>query len=300
MLNKKVFDYFINLDKSNLKKKKGAFVCDGKISRLNQHQFIFIDNKPFYIKQWREEFSIFSASSSNLYNQSGIITPPIYKGYNREKNIGYEISQAADSIEDYKYYFTEPKNIEEFIAVIKKSKYYDNKWEMLQNPEIVEMFLSFMTRECFDKYIEHFILSELRTDTDCHCGNFLLYREKNSPKFQGIIPIDLEQGEILTFADYHGDNLKDFLEEKYSTFGPNGYCDFPTNYKNRIENIRALILDGRLTYNQIESIKKALNYDFPKDIKKTFKKFHEKDPKYRYYDIIARLWDYNQTLQRNL
>lgn len=309
-MNKDICGYFEDLEKSRLKKRKGAFLFDETCKENGYNvdtagHILEINNTSFYKKPWREEFSINTAVASDLYRQLDIITPPIYKLVKKHnplhffKNTFYEISEDALNLENC--VCTIAENEPRFAYIRNMTRLDGYKWMLLYDSCLRNEFLKFMTEECFEEYVLCFLLAELRTDADLHDSNFILCKNKNSKKWEHIIPIDMELSKILNTITKRRNDFLNFINIGYSTYGPDMWMDDEVPYKQRLKDIKEIINDNVLSENIIQKLKLALNYDYPEKIKENFKKFNDKDFHNSTYNAFANLWEYNRnTLKDDL
>ena len=207
-MKKQVFDYFVNLNKSNLQKTDGAFVLSSQNSeRLrpvqpNVWQYK-INNNDFYVKGWKNSRNICSIFSAKMFNDIGIPTPPVYLAIQENPDQQTKLQTITQSI-------SRIPNLE----VIQASQFYGyalskfgentHKWAILNNEEIKNYFLSIMTPECFDDFISLFLVDEIRTERDRHAMNYFFYRQKGGKLFEGIIPIDHDWMYIMSICKGNG------------------------------------------------------------------------------------------------
>lgn len=295
-MKKEVYDYFLDLDGENLEKYKNAFVFDKeKFQELDIEDIILYKETPFYLKEWREEYSINSISSSNMYNSIGITTPPIYKIKKRAyaaRDKYSELSQDVRSINNMLCRIA--NNIPTLIDIHKNTRLEGYKWQPFYDRDLRDEFLTIMTKDCFEQLMLIYLLGELRTDVDLHQENFFLCKKNGSVKFEQAIPIDLEMSMLIRHAGNNKTDFLNFLSMDYNSYGPTLGTDDSITYKRRLEDIRELIADGVLSEYQIDVLKKALNYDFPGEIKKTFEKYREQCRRHETCNSFARLWEYNR------
>ena len=119
----------------------------------------------FILKHSGIPHGLLTVASSKLYKNAGILTPEVYliKPDNRMTtttiqedvtNInGLDTILAADDVEYSK---------------IDKKIFGKFKWQMFYDYGVNNMFLQFMTPECFEQLQNVFLADELRTDIDRH------------------------------------------------------------------------------------------------------------------------------------
>lgn len=292
------FDYFMNLESEHLPKSGSSFLYDKRyyesigyrtLNPKRTENIIFVKGTPFYYKPWKNEYSINSITSSEMYNKCGLITPPVYKLSSRKS---YEISQDVNSIKDGTSVIA--KNIPELGKIRKTFNLESYKWSLLYDKDIRDAFLEFMTPECFEEFVLMFILAELRTDVDLHPQNYFLFKHKLAEKFEKAIPIDLELSRILDYTNRESSSFKDFLFRNYDSYSPHMAVDGYANYRDRIYNLREVIADSVLSKNQIDVIKKCLAYNFAEQFRENFRKLNEKGNFLDVYELFANLWEYNR------
>lgn len=308
-----VYDYFINLEKQGLPMKGGYILdADPRITKPNYPSNYYcnvrtrtIDDTTFYEKHIFDNVEVIgSIASAEMYNAVGIMTPPIYlmktplsnpKPFKR--HTVYSIQQDVTSLKDF--ICSRGGDNKQYIQDIYR-KHSNFKWSILYDTRIRESFLSHMTPQCLNELINLFLLDELRTDIDRHTNNYFLCKSKDSDKWEHIIPIDLECMLIYRENISRKFDFDSFTANPYNSTTPQHYEDY-RRYSDRMIDMRELLDDGVLSKSNVDTIKSALEYDFPKAIKKTCKKYHLHKHTKEAYNPVAHLWEYNRnTIGRDL
>lgn len=297
-MNKKVFNYFVDLDKQNLIRDAHGVIIENssgiKKFGKKEPQILFIGNNVFFSKVTGDiDDNLQSIVASDLYNQVGILNPPIY--LSKDNKMTIPVKQITQDIRLPQFYdCRHPGNSDYYDFLRLKMPFNQAKWKVLYDRFLKDYFLSFMTDECFDEFINMFLLDELRSETDRHVFNYFLYKNKKSYKYEGIIALDFDLVEILTEDCLKADAFKEFLKRKYSSVAP-ATNEVYDNYSNSINRIKKLITLDKLNKNNIATLKKGLKYDFPNNIKHVGKKHNLSDNEInRIYTPYAYLWDYNR------
>jgi hypothetical protein len=304
-MNKNVYDYFENLDKKDLPRKKGSLIFDNKqISNFSLEEIynycipkIEIENKPYFIKRADTLPSPIATTCSKMYNQLNVITPPTYIIKNTTqipellRKTNYIATQDVNSIDGIRAEMA--KEVLDSKDIPRHLLLNGDKWKPLYDTETQQLLLSFMTKDCFNQLVSLFLIDELRTESDRHLRNYFYIKSPESEKFEGVISIDNELCELLKHPTSTKNDFKSFLYYNYSTPTMLGsrenYC-----YYQKIDNIKELVYDGVLTNEQIELLKNAVLFDFPNSIKNDTKKLKLNKFKKELYDSFSRLWEYHQ------
>ena len=301
-----VFDYFEDLSKHNLKERNGVIKVDGVKLRRFVGEFPVIINlvskdKDFFEKRWGDAHSVQEIVASKMYNDLGIVTPPVsvvltedQKFLEKLKNrFNPNIATMSQDIKSIDGFFVDLAQHFHKVRSDRFETYPNYKWEVLYNSDLKKLFLSFMTPECLEELVNVFLLDELRTDVDRHTANYFLVKGFNSDRYEYVVPFEFEHVELLLKGDISGkDNFSGFLGTPYESTLPHSKRHDNLSYKRRIEEIIELVNDGVLSQNSINLIKSALGYDFPKLIKETNDKYKAKNGK-KHYEAVSRLWEYN-------
>lgn len=300
-MRKEVYDYFKNLDYLNLTDKHHVFHKDNhRIDYIDQNQsnvvHLKVDYLPMYMKKWKVKEAMYSLSSAEMYHKLGILTPPMKPAIvnlhedDQSTQINQIFMQDAKSIGLYCVDANTTKLFEDFINLNPKSK-----WEILYNSSYRELFLNHMTEECFEEYINMFLLDHLRSDSDRYYANFLLFRRYLTSKFEGIIPIDLDESRAIDLGISNKEEFQSFLNTKDFSFIPSGIYGPNETYKKRTEDIQQLIQDEKLSNSQIELLRDALRYNLPKTTREMGAKYSvDKETRKQISTPTAYLWDYNR------
>jgi len=327
-MNKIVEEYFIDLEQKKLRKRNNLIIDDNEtvreLSSLN-----YIEGKRKVLMYAVDEDRFFGKinpgqnlhtyaheiASSQFFADMGIITPRQYpfraivdkKGnkYIRQHGLLSQDIQTIDGITS-----TIANDIKEFkLLPIETSELFTStsQWKILCNESIKEQCMEIMTPECYDDIMNFFMLEELRTSGDTHLYNYFLYKFEGSDKYNGVIPIDLEESAIISYnypvrsSDTFNTFVNNFPYQStlpfrnnydYNGMGFQHYYDFRT-YANRMKNLKEVISKGLLSNNQCKFLKTAINYDFPKLIDDTCEKYHLGDETKQVCGIVDRLWEYN-------
>ncbi len=326
---KKPFDKFINLNNYSLEKSEGFVVLNKTRMRpYHLHHSVFnynfpeIPNADFYAKFTYDYNIPQQVATANLFNSLDIYCPPIFvaKLENDDKSRLMQLTQSVYNISDFKKIelansislFRTPWNVfdEKYHELFTTIGYLDDvvheynltsrqvRWLPLYDPNVKAMFLSMMTPECFDNYINMLLVDTLRTESDRHYQNFFFYKTDNSEKFCGIIPIDHEFIHIYTVYFNSSFTFDRFINTEL--MAPSTIITLKTHasHKNRLLDICNLIQDGVLSQNNIQTLKKAIEYEFPKDILEECKKYKLtcQEDRELVYEPIAKLWEYNHSI----
>lgn len=235
-----------------------------------------------------------SIASAKMYNHIGIATPPV-------KQIVTKKDRFGDTTETIQSDVTKIENMEVCLAKddVEYSKISNHfwskyKWEVFENLELQEKMLQFMTLECLTQLKNLFLIDELRTDSDRTTKNYFLVKNIASPKYQSVVAVDLENMLLYDYCVAGGkDAFKNFILYSYASATPQQNEDLLT-YKQRVIDLKELIQSGNLTDANIEALKGALSFDFPKEVKNESKKRKLKGKNYLLVvDPVAQLWEYN-------
>ena len=305
-MKNEVYDYFENLENKKISLTRNSKL---KINHTSLEKVISEDNavskfkkgdKHYYLKPWKGNCNaLHETASSNMYRHLGILTPPCYI----TKPVSGILSEDVRNLKNSGLLCTLAGNtpLQTLSNRIPEEFFIKNNWKILFNKHIQRYFLEFMTEECLDAYISKFLASEIRTDGDGHLGNLFLYKKINEngkvgEKFDGVIPIDLENSEVINFfEEYNRNNIN---AENFNKYLKTDRCYFGIlgdwsdgNYEENIKNLREAISKGDVKQVHIDLLKNLLLYDFPGEIKKVARenKLNFKRP----YECTSRLWEWH-------
>ncbi len=301
---KDVYDYFENLDKKQLPRNKHNLIYDGEqitnVPTMTDEETLthplVIDGTHYYTKGHNGEYSVIEIASTNMYNAIGIPTPPIYTiekpaGGCQKTPVVHLATQDVRSVKDFM--FSIANDLISQKDLLGYRLFSKDKWEPLYDGDTQKLMLKYMTRDCFEQLVGLFLVDELRSERDRHEHNYFFYKTKDSEKYEGVIPIDNEMMQVLHFDLHKKSNFDNFLATTYQTPNMLGGLDHAT-YNNRILDIKELLQDGMLTKAQIELLKRAIQYNLPKEVKRIGKNPLLKTYKTFAYDATSRLWEYHQ------
>ncbi len=305
MLGKEIF---ADLSKKNLFLDENNFILKSPRNMLYQSESLTrfmeinsINQINYYCKYSYDDRSLQPIVSSKLFNETGILSPPIFLAKDENGQV-FECTQDLTTLPQFAE-CVEACDLSIFFKLHGADVIFDpdfgksvDKWDMLSDKNAQETLLSVMTPACYEQYINLFLIDELRTETDRHDSNFFFYKTHGASKFEGVIAIDLSEVRILDDNIKNTSDFQYFLGRNYSTNTPKFLLDKNCLY-NRINKIKSLLEDGILSKANITALKKALSFDFAKELKKAGEHHHltGKDIK-RIYDPVAFLWEFNQQI----
>ena len=302
MTNKNNFFYDFDAKVIADKLKKGANV-DDEIKFVQKQsdcvaKYQVADGKTCFVKDVDIKTGVSSIASSKLYEKIGILTPPVSFVAKKDR---YTIQTIQPNVEDVEGVKTILANSDLEYKKISTRVFGKYKWQMFYDESLVAALLKFMTPSCLTAFKNMFLVDELRTDGDKHLKNYFFYKSKDSNKYEGIIGIDLDLMQIYNYCGSKKEDFANFLVYPYQTATPHQAYD-NVSYKQRITDMRQLVQDDVLSASNINAIKSALEYDFPKEMKNACKDsklgFGEKN---EIVKPIERLWEYNrETIGRDL
>ena len=302
-MNENIYNYFADLKRVGIVDEMERMIKNGEtgkpFSKVTDNVEIFrFGNGSYFLKTTDNTHAIASVASSKMYKAIGIATPPVFLLKNNDKQKAQTIQQNASEIlglasilaqNDLKY------------AKINRKVFGKFKWEMFYDAGLQDVFLNFITPDCFEQLQSIFLVDEIRTDMDRHLRNYFFVKRKESSRYEGVVAIDLEQMVIYNFCGETKDDFSNFLVTPYASATPHQAID-EASYFQRVQQLREIIQDGVLSERNIHALVDALKYDFPGDFKKTSKerKLHGKDKK-KIVSPIERLWEYNnKTIGKDL
>ena len=249
------------------------------------------DGKSFFVKDSDNQTSVASVASSKLCSEAGILTPPVYALADKKKKTIKTLQQNVEEIDDFE---TMLANDDIEYTKIQSKLFGKFKWQMFYDEELIANFLKFMTPNCLTQFQNMFLVDELRTDVDRHTKNYFFYKTKDSKKYQGVIAIDLDLLVIYNYCGVNKEDFTNFLVFPYQTALPHQLYD-KVCYSQRMSDMRQLLQDGVLSEANLKAMMSALEFDFPKEMKKVCKTgklgMRERN---EIVSPIERLWEYNQ------
>ena len=279
-----VKDFFIDLESLKVEKFNNYIYEDGIRCKSKGPACYFpgdltIDGVRCFFKYEHLKDLLFGQASSKIYYEHlDIPTPlvsPIQTMWDRNLHLA---SQDVKVLNRTGIYVSSAGNASG-IQDIKLDHLYDevdNKWDYLYNSHKKEKLLKYMTEECLDELTTIFIIDEIRTDPDRHWENFFLYKNPNSKKYEGVIPIDLEYNilSICSESNIYSNRFENFLQQKYPTFSLYNCREKHSTYPEKLYAIKKLIQDGVLKDSQIERIRTFVNSEFSGLIKRNAHKYN--------------------------
>ena len=253
----------------------------------------------FIVKHEYAPKGFLSVVSSQMYRQVGINTPQVCLLGTEDKKVVNTIQEDVTGIASVETILAFYDTL--YNAKIDSVGFGRFKWQIFYDRSIEEMFLKFMTPNCLEQLKDIFLADELRTDIDRHLENYFLVKRKGSEKYEGIIVVDLDQMIIYNYCGTGKDDFENFLMYPYASHTPQVVVDRAC-YKQRVVDLCELIQDGVLSDGNIETLKKILQTDFPKDLMQACKKQRlSRRVLNNVVNPVEYLWEYNnQTVGREL
>ncbi len=299
---KDIYEYFEKLEDQKLERQGTCLVFDD--DNIREADYNYPDYRPisihqvyYYIKSTFGVHSLSEVATNKMYNSIGMPTPPTYvlKKFRRPgdlEEIDYVINPDIKTIPDYD--FVVCKKAFGNTNIVKFINNYD-KWDIFSKHQIKDFFLEYMTPECLQQLISLCLIDELRTEKDRHFSNLFLYKKKGAEKYEGIIPIDNEYTHLHDIGANTSDDFSYFVQLPYSCANPLSRYNESRSYRDRQKSMRDLIQKGLISSQQIELIKRELEFDLPSNIQNAGISSLELDClRTSAYTSTQRLWDYNR------
>ena len=144
-MQKDLYDYFIDLNNSNLNKDKGVFIEELEYIQSKYHnpkRAKILDGE-FYAKRMSNIPSNLNAQvSSEIYSNAGIISPPIYIFKNSQNEI-YQVSEDVKTLKGFDCCI-HPVHVRSLFneRFCKKNEYQrtENSWKAITNKKYRNFF----------------------------------------------------------------------------------------------------------------------------------------------------------------
>ena len=269
--------FFKDLEKRNVSKINGIIVADGtktkRLKEVNHMDVYSVDKIPAYAKNG-SIYSILSMASSKMYNDLDVPTP-IVCPISAFPNPSIYFKTLSQDVNGLKRYGIDVEHAINNSYLTSLNPNAHGKWSALYNKEERDLLLKIMTPECFEELTTIFLLDELRTDRDRHKGNYFLVKKKGEKRYTNVVPIDLDNSMLLSLSDnpyFYEESKKatfeNFLKTPYMTRAYFPFADNVITFDERLNNIKKLIHDRKLTSSQIATLKAAMGYNLPEEILK--------------------------------
>lgn len=258
-----------------------------KVHRVN----VGDDQRKYILKYSDFERGVAGIASSRMYKSVGMHTPQIQPLCVTDKGSLINIQRDIFDIEGIEKMFADDKEY----LIMQDTLFGKDKWQLFYDIELQSIFKSFMTHDCFEQFKNDIILRGLRSDIDGKLEHYVLCRKKGENKYSELISIDLEEMHILQFNQSYSSkqNFENFLYTPYRSATPQQTLDC-ASYKRRMEECKKVIRDGVLSKSNIETMKKAINYDLPKEFDNICVDQSIRGTQRRkIVEPVRRLWQYN-------
>ena len=279
-MNSELLSYFNSLER--LKNKDGLIHTDSVeielLSPRSREQKVpkyNINGQPVYIKDSNDRNTVVGLATSQMYNDIGLITPtqhilttaPSHRRlFARVKNLDSRFTDPSIVTADLSSIpGIDCDTVENILsredkesAPFRMGRY---AWQFLYESSVRAILMQYMTPEVYNDMVADSLISEIRTDIDRHYLNAFLYKKSGAPKYEGFIPIDLDNLEILKhiFKDkFTKDNFEEFLASTYESTSLTGkHCN--RAYLYRIADLKEIIDDGVVPLSSLEKLRAALS-----------------------------------------
>lgn len=296
-MNKKTVLPFSDLKENGVVKKvNGRFTKGNNVvvkSFTDSMQKVSVDFEPteYFMKSTSTDAAFASVASSQMYNNIGINTPPIFM---LDDFDAYSAHTLQQDVHDFKDALVTLASTDLEYAKIEKKFFSKFKWQMFYDATLIQEFLKYMTPDCLEQLQNAFLVDEMRTDIDRLTKNYFFYKSPDSDKYEGIIVIDLDLMVIFNYGATSKDEFDAFILYPYQSATPQQVND-ELCFKQRVDDIRELMHDGVLSSGNVNAIKSALSYDLSKSIKTAMKgKIINPRIKNKIITPVDRLWEYNR------
>lgn len=301
-MKKNVYKYFEDLHQQDLVMKKDYLIVDGKKIPDNimsnapfGNDTLYIGDKKFFAKDTRpisdcQLLSPTELGSTKMYNDLGILTPPAFVIEDPHSQKVYLATQDVNSLGGHTAVIASKSQIEQVSKLCHTGD--TTPWYWLSNKALKSKLLSFMTPECYEELVSVCLLDEIRTECDRHPRNFFLIKHKGAKKFENVVPIDNEFAEIAYSSMSTKSVFDMFLNYQYYSETPLGSF-VVGSFAERMDHIKKLLHDGKLTTAQISLVTKELKYDLPKAIKESSQHPQLVPNCKEASDCMSLIWDYH-------
>ena len=319
-MNSELLRYFDSLE--SLKNKDGQIHTDSvdiellsPRSREHKVPMYTLNGQPVYIKDGNDRNTIVGLATSQMYNDIGLTTPTQYilttapsnrKLFTRVRNHDPRFTDTSIVTADISSIpGIESDTIDSILsredkdsAPFRIGRY---AWQFLYDSSVRAILMKYMTPEAYNDMVADSLISEVRTDIDRHFLNAFLYKKSGAKKYEGLIPIDLDNLEILKhiYIDkFTKDNFEEFLTSTYESTSLTGkHCN--RAYYYRMADLKEIIDDGVVPLSSLEKLRSALSYDLPGVIEEQCKIGGFSRHKKPIISAYNRLWDFNRTELRD-
>lgn len=315
-MKRELLEYFSSLE--NLKNPKDGLIHTDSVSLdlitprngLKKVPKYNMSGKPVYIKGYNGDNTIVGLSTTQMYQEIGLTTPTQYilttspshrKLFSRVKAVDFRFTSLSTVTPDlYNIPDIDCATLGSILpadtklsAAFRIGKY---AWQFLYDASIRSIMLEYMTPECFNEIIGEALVAEIRTDIDRHFENTFLYKRKGAKKYEGVIPIDLDNLEILRhiygnkFSEW---DFEGFLATPYEATSVTGQLNKGA-YIHRVSDLKEIIDDGVVPPTSLEYLRSALKHDLPDTIESQCNPPSFSKRKKPLISAYKRLWDYNR------
>ena len=166
-MKKGVYDYFVNLDEQKLTRHKNIIIADSHIAKESEYdrvELYHVNGTPMYAKPWNGSFAINAVASAQMYNELGILTPPLYLMQKKKKKDsdkfhslfdGYSklakqckdmisMSTLQQDVYSLKYFYCELAEDVVKQQGIKFDRFHKFKWQVLYDSDLRRKFLEYI------------------------------------------------------------------------------------------------------------------------------------------------------------
>jgi len=192
-------------------------------------------------------------------------------------------------------------NIPKIMGFLPYNAYSQDVWKILLNPKVKEALLEHITEDCYNDYVNMFMLGDFTGNYDRNYSNYFFCKRKGSKKWESVVAIDHESTINNFFINF---NLprncsvatakglsENILNEGMNFWAPHGIIEYHTTYE-KICRLRELMEKGELGDSQLEMIKRIKEYDMSSTMKYFYDKYHIKGAlPTKLYDVTSYAWE---------
>jgi len=169
-----------------------------------------------------------------------------------------------------------------------------DEWLVIRNEAVKQYLLKFMTKECYEQFIDVIVLEPLFFSFDRFGGDNLFFvKTPGAEKWEGVVLIDLEGFNFdIIKTIYHG-SINKFLNGCFNSevdyYAPHGTLIHYT-HPDRLKSLKQLIKEGRVNSRQKRLIKGVLYTNVASELNSILDKYNLGENK-KISKVYSEFWE---------
>jgi len=174
-------------------------------------------------------------------------------------------------------------------------------WKVILNPKVKSELLKYMTEDCYNDFVNLYLLGVFSGNYDRNPGNLFFYKTKSGAKWEGLITIDheltLSTDCIKRYLNQYNTTVpakvlvNDFFDTLTCFWTPQGSVNYDA-HSVRLYKLKKTLAEGKFQDAQLELIDRIKEYDISTTMRHFYDKYNITGTyPTKLYDVTSYAWE---------